>query len=189
MPDICVTCPTANPALLLIEPNELSYSERAAQLEESPFRVTRADALRSVYQMRTLSRFNIVVISDRIGFLSLRDSAQMVRSKWPQARILILGTVPSRFDDHLYDETMLHASCGDTFLAVVQQISDRQVEKGIDFSISWSNSRIEAPHLQSQLTPGGGPTQPLGLAIGTDHQRDWPETAARRPGSRHVQLR
>jgi hypothetical protein len=47
-----------------------------------------------------------------------------VRAQWPEARILILGEPPSQFDDHLYDDTVAHATDGNTLLKVLAKLAE-----------------------------------------------------------------
>ena len=108
MPNTQLPSTKANPALLLIKPNVPGYTEWAAQLGEAHFCVIRAETLRDVYHLRHIVQLSIAVLSDTVGFPALRASAEVVRSEWPSARIVILGDTPTHLDDNLYDETAPH---------------------------------------------------------------------------------
>ena len=150
MPNICVPC-TVNPALLLIEPDMLS-SEQAAQLGKSRFRVTRANNARDVYLMRSVFHFSVAVLSDTLGCHTLRASAQIVRGQWPKARILVLGKAPIELDDHLYDETVAHASIGSILLKMIDKDLEDSCIKRTD-AFSTGLGRISgAPRLQQGRT-------------------------------------
>ncbi len=124
MTSASLPCIPASPALLLIEPTMAGCSERAAQLEKSCYRVTKADNLKDVCLMKGVFSFSVAVLSDMIGFLALRASAQVVRGQWPKARILLLGKATSEFDDHLYDESVPHAPDGIALLAMLDRVTE-----------------------------------------------------------------
>ena len=114
----------ATPALLLIEPATTVHSERATQLEKSCYRVTKANNPKDIYLLKGVFSFSVAVLSDMIGFLELRASAQVVREQWPKSRILVLGKVPIHFDDHLYDESVAHTSDGIALLAMLDKVTE-----------------------------------------------------------------
>ena len=124
MSNIDLPCVTANPALLLIEPGALEYSERAAQLGKSHHCVTGADNLRDLFLMRGVFQFAVAVLSGLIGPLALLASAQVVRGQWPKARIMILGKPPDYFEDHLYDDAVIHASHEAVLLTALCKLSE-----------------------------------------------------------------
>ena len=119
LPDI-----PATPALLLVEPAMTVHSERATQLEKSCYRVTKADSPKGICLMKGVFSFSVAVLSDMIGFLALRASAQVVREQWPKARILVLGKVPIQFDDHLYDESVAHTSDVIALMAILNKVTE-----------------------------------------------------------------
>ncbi len=125
MPDTHALCNTSAPSLLLMEPDAPCSSESAAYLGQASFLITRAVHPQDLYLMRGLNHFSIALLSDLVGALALRASAQIVRSQWPKARILILGKAPRDFEDHLYDDAVSHTSSqGDLMAKIVKVLED-----------------------------------------------------------------
>ena len=138
MPNTNAPCFDHGQALLLIEPNTTEYSERAQQLDRSKYCVSRADNLHDIFLMRKALFFTVAVLSDMVGSLALRASAQIVRAQWPRARILILGKAPIQFDDHLYDESVLHGADEYQLLSVINKLlEDPWNHKGHDAYAEW----------------------------------------------------
>jgi len=51
---------------------------------------------------------SVAILSDTLGDSGLRAAAECVREQWSIARILILGSVRTSFEDYLYDEALDH---------------------------------------------------------------------------------
>ena len=169
------SCITTNPALLLIEPDTLSYSERAAQLDQAGFHITRADNTRDIYLMRNVFHFSVAILSDTIGCLALRASAQMVRGQWPKARILILGKAPIQLEDHLYDENIVDASSGRTLLAMLDKVTEDQRNQTSNALAGWLNHMSVGPRLQQERPlQESDPIKVSGPVMEADYIRDWP---------------
>ena len=130
-------CVPVTPALLLIEPAMTVHSERATQLERSCYRVTKADSPKDICLMKGIYSFSVAVLSDMIGFLALRASAQVVREQWPKARILVLGKVPIQFDDHLYDESVAHTADGIALLAILNKVTEDPWDRRSEVHEAW----------------------------------------------------
>ena len=127
----------ATPALLLVEPAITVHSERATQLDKSRYRVTKADSPKGICLMKGVFSFSVAVLSDMIGFLALRASAQVVREQWPKARILVLGKVPIQFDDHLYDESVAHTSDGIALLTMLDEVTEDPWNQRSEIHEAW----------------------------------------------------
>ena len=175
MPATQLSCSKAKQALLLIESDAVEYSERAAQLCSSHFYVTRADNPRDVYLMWKAFDFSIALLSDAIGQFALRASAQIVRVQWPKARILILGEAPDLFDDHLYDESVVHASSGNSLLAMVEKISeDTWNQRGDALAARLDHVSVAPRDQQYVIARDSHPIKVSGLKK-ADYARDWPK--------------
>lgn len=170
MPDANTTCAITDSALLLIEPNASGCSERATQLSQSHYCVARADNPRDIFLMRSAFSFSVAVLSDLVGCFALRASAQMIRSQWPYARILILGNAPKQFEDHLYDDAVLHKADQTQLVSVINRLTeDRWNQRGIDLYARWllqasSGSQHLVKIQESDPTKLAGPLQATDLA-------------------------
>ena len=158
-----------NLALLLIEPGTLGQSKRAAELAASHYCVTTADNLKDVYMMKSVFSFSVAVLSDMVGDLALRASAQVVRGQWPKARILILGKAPNHFDDHLYDESVTHASDGMALLAMLDKVTKNPWKQESGAHAAWCErvSWAEWPR-QRRSVQESDPTKMPGLVQKAD---------------------
>ncbi len=164
-----------NPSLLLIEPDTLGYSERAAQLGKAHFCVTRADGAREVYLMRDTFPFSIAVLSDVVGSPALRAAAQIVRKQWPAARILILGKASSELDDHLYDEAVGQTSSETALLAMVGKVLEDPWNQRGGNVFMWMDRATAVPRLQqSRVVWESDPTKVAGRGRQADFARDRP---------------
>ena len=181
MPNANSSCVNLGPALLLIEPEAAGYSERAAQLDCSRYCVTRADNPRDIFLMRSAFVFTVAVLSDMVGSLALRAAAQVVRSQWPRAKILILGKTPKQFEDHLYDETVLHEADHNQLLSALDTLTeDPWSQRGHDAYAAWLVS--DSMTLGSRRTgtiQESDPTKVSGPVRVADHGRDWPAAVQR----------
>jgi hypothetical protein len=119
--DTQLPCIQGSPLLLLFEPSE---SDRAMQIGRSRFRMIRVTDTSGIYLMQDKLDFALAVLSDLVGCVALRASAETVRRNWPKARILILGRVPDQFEDHLYDDSIVHASDGRALLATLDRLAN-----------------------------------------------------------------
>lgn len=175
MPDTPLPFTKAKPALLLIGLDRLESSERAAQLQ-SEFCVTRADNPGDMHLMATGFAFSVAVLSDTIGFLALRASAQVVRTQWPKARIVILGKAPSDFDDQLYDETVGHSMSGGALLGVIKMVlEDARSRMGHDAYAAWLARVSLASRFQQDRVPQeSDPRKVAGPVREAQDARDWP---------------
>lgn len=150
-------------SVLLIEPDTLVCSERAAQLERANFCVTKADNPQQIYLMRDVFYFSVAVLNDKIGSLALKASAQMVRGQWPKARILVLGKVPVLFEDHLYDETVLQTSEESTLLEMIEKLTDEPWNPRVNTSTAWlDHASLSSRIPSSRLVQESDPTKVLG---------------------------
>lgn len=134
------SCNTTTPSILLIEPDLVGYSERAAQLQRANFCVTRADNPHGIDVLRGACPFFLAVLDSGVGFLALRALARVVRRQWHRARILVLGSVPSHFEDDLYNETVLHTSHEKTFLTMLATMTDDPRNQRMCRSPLWIDS-------------------------------------------------
>lgn len=187
MPNIHLPCVNTNPSLLLIEPDMPRYMERAAQLKQSHLDVTRADNALDLYLMRDACRFSVAVLSDTMGSLALRATAQIVRGQWPKARILILGKAPNQFDDHLYDEAVVHDSSGETLLAVIEKVSEDPWNQRGDALAVWLAQIRVAPYCpRSGTVQESDPTKVQAPVRQADYAMDWPATERSRQVGHHA---
>ncbi len=149
---------SANPALLLLEPETLEQSETSARLDGSAYRVSRAGNLRDLFRMHALVRFSVAILSDAVGSLALRASAHAVRREWPGAQILILGRAPHRFDDFLYDEAVVHTASNAVLIASLDRLTGRSTPHKTSFKVSGKPQR---PLYDSCIWPvqGDGPAK------------------------------
>lgn len=184
MPDLNAPSINIGPALLLIEPEATGHSERAVQLEQSEYRVTRADNPRAIYLMRSDFSFAVAVLSDMVGSHALRAAAQVVRGQWPRAKILILGKAPKQFDDHLYDETVLQGADQSQFvLAIKTLIEDPWDQRGHDAYATWLVGGSMALSSQPKANiQENDPTAVSGPVRGAGYARDLPAAVRRRYG-------
>lgn len=163
------------PSLLLVEPDTLDSSERAAQLCRALFNVTRADTPQHVHLLRGVPDISVAVLSDTIGFVALRASAELVRRQWPKARILILGKAPSLFDDHLYDEALLHTSSDAALVAMIEQVSVDPWNQRGGSSSAWIDRVSVSPRLQkSGAVQESDPTKAPKPPRTPEYPKDWP---------------
>lgn len=174
MPDANTPCAVTDPALLLIEPNASECSERAAQLSQSHYCVARADNPRDIFLMRSAFSFTVAVLSDLVGCFALRASAQIIRGQWPHARILILGNAPSRFEDHLYDDAVLHKADQTQLVSVIKRLTeDRWNQRGADFPTGWLLQGRDSQGSRHPLKiQESDPTKVAGSLQTTDFSRD-----------------
>ena len=125
--------------------------------------------------MRTAFRFSIAILRDMVGHFALRASAEIVRSQWPKARILILGEAPDGFDDHLYDEVVLHTSDEVTLVAMVEKVTEDPQDQSVYGLAAWLDFASVAPHLPpSQALQESDPRKMSGTARTADYTRDLP---------------
>jgi DNA-binding response OmpR family regulator len=94
--------------ILLVESDQQLLNSRSLFLTKSDFRVFAAGSAREVYQLRSVPMVSVAVLSDTLGDPALRAAAECVREQWSTARILILGSVRTSFEDYLYDEVLDH---------------------------------------------------------------------------------
>lgn len=184
MPDINAPSVNTGPALLLIEPEATEYSERAAQLDQSHYRVTRADNPRDIFLMRSVFSFSVAVLSDMVGSLALRASAQVVRGQWPRARILILGKAPKQFEDHLYDETVLHGADRSQLVSVIKTLTyDPWNQRGKGAYAAWLvGGGMTSSFQHNRDMQESDPTKVSGPGRGAGYARDLPAAVQRRHG-------
>ena len=184
MSNIYLPSTTAVPSVLLIEAGTMKSSEQAAQLNASRFCVTMAATPGEVYLMRKAFHFTVAVLSDTLGSLVLRASAQLVRGQWPKARILILGKVPIEFDDFLYDESVADSPSGTVLLAMLDKVAEDSLheKKG---SSTWLESMSVEPHVQrGRMLQESDPTKVSGSVRESNHARGWPGAERMRRESR-----
>lgn len=176
----------ANAALLLIEPDPSRSSEWAAQMDGSPFYVTRVNGPGDIPGMRGAFDFSVVVLSDGMGLLALQACAQMVRKQWPKARIVLVGQAPDQFDDHLYDESIVHASDGGQLLAVLEKVTDGGWRrKSHEANAAWLvRPRLASPSKQNGAIPESDPTKTVVPVRADTYVRDRPANVQLRHGVR-----
>jgi DNA-binding response OmpR family regulator len=92
--------------VLLVEPDQNLLNSRLLLLTKSNFRVFRAGTAFDVYHLRSVPMVSVAVLSDSLGDSGLRAAAECVREQWSTAKILILGSVCTSFEDYLYDEAL-----------------------------------------------------------------------------------
>jgi len=94
--------------ILLVESDQHLLNSRSLLLTKSDFRVFTAGSACEVYHLRSVPMVSVAVLSDTLGDSGLRAAAECVREQWSTARILILGSVRTSFEDYLYDEALDH---------------------------------------------------------------------------------
>jgi hypothetical protein len=97
-------------SLILIEPELAFLPDRVPMLTEADYRVTTVRDIRELFPLCSRSTFTVALLSELLGPAALDSAARFVRSQWPVARILLLGSAQRRLEDHLYDER-IDASC------------------------------------------------------------------------------
>ena len=79
MPTTTLPSALRNPALLLAEAAASGYSERVAQLDKLRFCVTKASNVSETCLMRRVFMYSVEMLSNMVGLLAFRESAQTVR--------------------------------------------------------------------------------------------------------------
>jgi hypothetical protein len=100
------TSPLVGPKILIVEPDRDALADRALLLSSSNYSVFTAGSYREIFGLRDRQDLYIAVLSDTLGGLELRYSAEYVRWHWPFIRILVLGIACAALEDNLYDEAV-----------------------------------------------------------------------------------
>ena len=79
MPTRMLPAALRNPALLLAEATSSGYWERVTQLDKSRSCVTKASNVSETCLMRRVLIYSVAMLSDMVGLLAFRASAQTVR--------------------------------------------------------------------------------------------------------------
>ncbi len=94
--------------VLLVEPAMIPLSDRERVLSAANYGVTARSNVREMVDLRFEKPIAFVILNDLLGPLGLRDAAELVRRRWPTAKILIIGCAVPTLEDHLYDEAISH---------------------------------------------------------------------------------
>ena len=174
------------PSLLLVEPGSAGYSERAAQLKKTYYRLTRADDARDLYGMRGVFTFSVAVLSDLAGRKALRASAVAVRGEWPRARVLLLGKAPADFEDDLYEECVGHDATEGVLLAVLSRLCEQYWQQRGGTFADWAGSvnRVRRPVLPWPVVAESDPAKTPDSGLSVEAARGWPGSERRFYGGR-----
>lgn len=110
----------AQKAVLLVAPSTLLLE--AGKLLLSPFcrSVQTAGACVDVSNLSQSEEPQFVILSDQLGTLHLQAVAELVRHRWPRARITVVGRAALLLEDQLYDEAVVVTPTDLGFLAVLE---------------------------------------------------------------------
>ena len=139
MSNSSLPCATGKPAILLVE-SKTASSDSVAQLGESHYCVTQTDSPRYISLMRHALRFTVAVLSDTLGVVDLRKTAETVRRQWPFTRIFILGKAPLQLEDHLYDEVVVRTSNPSVLLSTIDNLSQNTRKRTNSAFKTWLDS-------------------------------------------------
>jgi DNA-binding response OmpR family regulator len=120
--------------ILLVESDQHLLNSRSLLLTKSDFRVFTAGNACDVYHLRNVPMVSVAVLSGTLSDSALRAAAECVREQWPTARILILGSVRTSFEDHLYDEALDHRFQPRELLDAISKLCRMSQLVGLDTS-------------------------------------------------------
>jgi len=109
--------------ILLVDHDQESLASRATLLVRSDYIVTTAACDQSVLDSSSITGIDIAILSDTLGRSGLRTTAGYVRTRWPEAKILILRIAPLALEYHLYDEAVDHSIQPRKLLEIVARFS------------------------------------------------------------------
>jgi hypothetical protein len=153
--------------ILAVEPDSAVLSAKALLLTKANYCVTRASSYDELFIIsRNTKAIALAILSDHLGRHLLGKAAATVRRQWPRTRILILGQVPMRFEDHLYDEQICRSSDPQQFLADLEWLYEGMWNERSN-SIDWNGS-TSALCLSRRQIADGAPTKVVSPASSGD---------------------
>jgi CheY-like chemotaxis protein len=90
--------------ILLVDPDEELGRTRSLLLESLGHPVDRARNFAAIYSLHRDHRYCLVAVSVSAKISDLSTTLTTVRSSWPAARILLLGSSAIGIEDYQYDE-------------------------------------------------------------------------------------
>lgn len=114
---------TESPHLLAIVSPEQSGALRDALLHWRSGRLVVEANIWSLYALPQHENFEIAILHHSLSMSVVREAAQYVRRRWPQAKILLIGAGTNALDDPLYDERILPGLSQDILLAALNQMA------------------------------------------------------------------
>lgn len=64
--------------------------------------------------------FHIAVLNDSLSREEILGAAQLIRTRWPFAKVLVVSTEPPHIDDALYDDCVVPGMPNTLFLAMLR---------------------------------------------------------------------
>jgi len=154
------------PAIMLVEPDTELLTSRSFLLTQMGCAVSFAKSSKNVWGHCSKSEFDVAVLSGSLGLAGLRDSAELVRRRWPQARILVLGCVPSLLDDPLYDEAIDAKFRPEILIETLMRMC--RAKRGRHLSISRNNAGEPSTRTENDLCQPSPPRESTSIKLVSD---------------------
>lgn len=84
---------------------------------------------RELYAVPAEEKWEVAVLYHSLSQNEMRESAHLIRRRWPEARILIVRSETPCMDDALYDDRVVPGANPEVLLAVVDRLAGSRERK------------------------------------------------------------
>ena len=112
--------------ILIVEPHEGLLAARTMLLAAAHYYVGVSGSTGTEASQGRSEGYEVAVaiLSESLGHRTLSATAQVIRERWPRARILIFGRTRAAIEDNLYDARIDHKASPEDLLAALVVLSE-----------------------------------------------------------------
>jgi hypothetical protein len=96
---------------------------RDALLQRQKCHLSIVTGCRELYAISSDEQFDLAILHDTLSEHDLRDSAECIRRRWPNTKILLISTKSEIVDDPLYDEWVRPNLSLESLLSTIEQLA------------------------------------------------------------------
>jgi hypothetical protein len=92
-------------------------------LDGSNFRLTIATDYRKLWGMPTQESIHVAILHNTLSSFELEAACQLIRRRWPRARILVVSSGESILEDALYDDRVAPTAAPAVLLTTIERLT------------------------------------------------------------------
>ena len=119
------TMPAGTIHVLSVGPVDRGCLVHDALLRRVHTRLSITPDYRRLWMLSKQESFHVAVLHNALSQLELEEISQLIRRKWPQARILVIRYGEGFLDDALYDERLTPAAPVEMLYATIDRLADK----------------------------------------------------------------